>query len=448
MRIDSTTVEIHFPLNSLTFLQSRSMNPSDAATNILRAVEDSGNHYRNSIPMIASENILSPLVRKACDSDLHGRYAEGLPGKRYYQGCDDFDTIEDIGIESAKRVFSCNFANIQSTSGTVSNIAALKALVNPGDTITAVSTADGGHISHARMGAVGVRGLNLVTYPWDEGRMEPDIDASLDLIRKNEPNLVLFGQSVFLFPTPMQELADAAHECGSKVMYDGAHVMGLIAGGVFQDPLREGADVLTGSSHKTFPGPQGGFLLSNSDDPIFHKKLNNSIFPGVCSSYHLHHVAGKAVALAEFEQFGTSYARDIVSNAKALGEALSAEGFDVLAEERGFTESHQVLTRHGGPDSGEGMMAAKRLEKCGIITNMNMLPGDTKAMSGPSGLRLGVPELTRVGMGVNEMTEIARYFSRALLTEEGHDSIKSDITEFKSEFQTVRYCFESGPAYP
>ena len=127
------------------------------------------------------------------------------------------------------------------------------------------------------MGAVGVRGLNLVTYPWDEGRMEPDIDASLDLIRKNEPNLVLFGQSVFLFPTPMQELADAAHECGSKVMYDGAHVMGLIAGGVFQDPLREGADVLTGSSHKTFPGPQGGFLLSNSDDPIFHKKLNNHI---------------------------------------------------------------------------------------------------------------------------------------------------------------------------
>lgn len=424
------------------------MEPRDAAADILRAVEDSGNHYRDSIPMIASENILSPLVRKACNSDLHGRYAEGLPGKRYYQGCDDFDTIEEIGIKSAMRVFNCNFANIQSTSGTVSNIGALKSLAKPGDKITAVSTADGGHISHARMGAVGVRGLNLITYPWNEERMEPDIDASLSMIRENEPNLVLFGQSVFLFPTPLEELADAAHECGSKVMYDGAHVMGLIAGGMFQDPLREGADVLTGSSHKTFPGPQGGFLLSNSDDPSFHKRLNNSIFPGVCSSYHLHHVAGKAVALAEFEQFGSDYASDIVRNAKALGEALSSEGFDVLAEERGFTESHQVLTRHGAPDSGAGMKAADRLEKCGIITNMNMLPGDTKAMSGPSGLRLGVPELTRVGMGVQEMTEIAKYFSRALKSEENHNSIKSDISEFKSEFQTVSYCFEPGPAYP
>ena len=287
------------------------MNPRDATSKILQAVDDSGNHYRHSIPMIASENILSPLVRRACDSDLHGRYAEGLPGKRYYQGCDDFDTIEEMGIKSARRVFNCNFANIQSTSGTVSNIAALKALSNPGDTITAVSTADGGHISHARMGAVGVRGLNLVTYPWDVERMEPDIDASLSLIRDNEPNLVLFGQSVFLFPTPLRELSDAAHEVGSTVMYDGAHVLGLIAGGVFQDPLREGADVMTGSSHKTFPGPQGGFLLSDSEDTTLHKRLNNSIFPGVCSSYHLHHVAGKAVALAEFEQFGAHYANDI-----------------------------------------------------------------------------------------------------------------------------------------
>ena len=424
------------------------MGPRDATSEIMQAVEDSGNHYRHSIPMIASENILSPLVRRACDSDLHGRYAEGLPGKRYYQGCDDFDTIEEIGIKSARRVFDCSFANIQSTSGTVSNIAALKALTNPGDTITAVSTADGGHISHARMGAVGVRGLNLVTYPWDDERMEPDIDASLSLIRKNEPNLVLFGQSVFLFPTPLQELSDAAHEAGSMVMYDGAHVMGLIAGGKFQDPLREGADVMTGSSHKTFPGPQGGFLLSDSDDPGLHKKLNNSIFPGVCSSYHLHHVAGKAVALAEFEEFGEDYARDIVANAQALGAALCSEGFDVIAEERGFTESHQVLTRHGGPDSGSGLRAAQTLEDCGIISNMNMLPGDTKAMSGPSGLRLGVPELTRIGMGVDEMQDVARFFARALIKKDDPSTIRSEVSTFKSDFQTVRYCFEEGPAYP
>jgi glycine hydroxymethyltransferase len=398
--------------------------------------------------MIASENIISPLVAKAVNSDLHGRYAEGLPGKRYYQGCDDFDTIENIGIESAKRVFNCRFANIQSISGTVSNMAALKALAKPGDTITAVSTADGGHISHARMGAVGVRGLNVVTYPWDEERMEPDIDAACEIIRQTKPEIALFGQSVFLFPTPLQEIADAAHEVGAKVMYDGAHVLGLIAGGQFQDPLREGADVMTGSSHKTFPGSQGGFMLSNSDDEKFQRKLNNSIFPGTCSSYHLHHVAGKAVALAEFEAFGADYARDIISNAKALGAALAAEGFDVIAEDRGYTASHQILTRHGGIDSGAGLRAAAILEDAGIITNMNMLPGDTKAMTGPSGLRLGVPELTRVGMGTDEMQDVAGFFARALIAAEDSASVKMDVTDFKSNYQTVKYCFDEGPAYP
>ena len=423
------------------------MSAREAASRILGAVDESGRHYRDSLPMIASENILSPLVRKACNSDLHGRYAEGLPGKRYYQGCDDFDTIEEIGISSAKRVFACNFANIQSTSGTVSNMAGLKALANPGDTITAGSTADGGHISQARMGAGGLRGLNLVTYPWVESRMEPDIDAAAQLIRETEPNIALFGQSVFLFPTPLEELSAAAHEVGAKVMYDAAHVLGLIAGNQFQDPLREGADVMTGSSHKTFPGPQGGFLLSDSDDAKFQRRLNSAIFPGVCSSYHLHHVAGKAVALAEFEQFGADYARDIVANAKALGAALASEGFDVLAEERDYTASHQVLTRHGESDSGAGRDAAALLEDAGIITNMNMLPGDTKAMS-PSGLRLGVPELTRVGMGTDEMQDVARFFARSLIAGEDPAAVRGDVAEFKGEFQTVQYCFETGPAYP
>jgi len=424
------------------------MNPQKQVEAVQVASAASGRHYRDSIPMIASENILSPLVAKAIQGDLHGRYAEGLPGKRYYQGCDDFDTIESIGIESARRVFGCRFANIQSISGTVSNMGALKALAKPGDTITAVSTADGGHISHHPMGAVGMRGLNLVTYPWDEARMEPDVDAACALIREEEPELALFGQSVILFPIPLQEMADAAHEVGAKVMYDGAHVLGLIAGGHFQDPLQEGADVMTGSSHKTFPGPQGGFVLSDSEDETLQKKLNNAIFPGVCSSYHLHHVAGKVVALAEFEAFGADYARDIVANAKALGAALAAEGFDVLAEERGYTSSHQVLTRHGGADSGAGKRAARTLEDCGIITNMNMLPGDTKAMSGPSGLRLGTPELTRVGMGTDEMQDVARFFNRALIEEDDAASVRADVAEFKSRFQTVHYALEQGPAYP
>ena len=407
---------------------------------VLEAVDQSGEHYGTGFPMIASENVISPLVRRACDSDLHGRYAEGLPGKRYYQGCDDFDTIEAIGIQLAQKVFNSSFANIQPTSGTVSNIGALKALVKPGDRITAVSTADGGHISHAQMGAVGLRGLDLHTYPWDIDRMEPDIDAAAAMIRDTEPALALFGASVFLFPTPLEELADVAHEIGARVMYDGAHVLGLIAGGVFQDPLREGADVMTGSSHKTFPGPQGGFLLSNDDDEKFHRRLNNAVFPGTNSSYHLHHVAGKVVALSEFEAFGEQYARDTVRNAKALAAALATEGFDVLAEDRGFTASHQVLTRHGETDSGAGRKAAAMLEEAGIITNMNMLPGDTKAMT-PSGLRLGVQELTRHGMGITEMEEVATCFRRVLIDQEDPSTVKTRVNQIRSDFTEVRYCF-------
>ncbi len=428
-------------------------SPSQAtlskAQTVLSATEASGDLYRNGLGMIASENIVSPMVQKIVSSDLHGRYAEGLPGKRYYQGCDDFDTIESLGIQLAKKVFNAPFANIQSTSGTVSNIGALKALAKPGDKITAVSTADGGHISHARMGAVGLRDLNLSTYPWNEERMEPDIDGSCALIRELEPRVTLVGQSVFLFPTPLREIADAAHEVGASVMYDGAHVLGLIAGGCFQDPLREGADLMTGSSHKTFPGPQGGFLLSSSEDPVFQRKLNTSIFPGVCSSYHLHHVAGKVVALAEFEEYGTAYAHDIVKNGQAFASALAAEGFDVLAESRGYTASHQVLTRHGDTDSGAGAKAARLLEDAGIITNMNMLPGDTKALT-PSGLRLGVQELTRVGMGTLEMQEVAKLYARVLLHSEDPSAVKQDVSLLKSDFQTIRYCFndENINGYP
>lgn len=422
---------------------------TDTGAQILNAVHSSTALYRNGLGMIASENIISPKVREAVNSDLHGRYAEGLPGKRYYQGCADFDTIESLGIELAKDVFNAPFVNLQSISGTVSNIGVLKAFAKPGDNITAVSTADGGHISHARMGAVGVRDLKLTTYPWNEERMEPDIDGSLKLIREVEPRLALFGQSVFLFPTPLKELAEAAHEVGATVMYDGAHVLGLIAGGVFQDPLREGADVMTGSSHKTFPGPQGGFVIGASEDPAIHRRLNNAIFPGVCSSYHLHHVAGKAVALAEFKAHGHAYARDVVRNAKAFAGALASEGFDVLAEGRGYTASHQVLTRHGALDSGAGATAATLLEQAGIVTNMNMLPGDTKALT-PSGLRLGVQELTRVGMGLNEMEEVAKLYARVLIHNEHPDSVKQDVHALKNDFLTVKYCFDANDnsAYP
>ncbi|MGB1586883.1 MAG: serine hydroxymethyltransferase [Thermoplasmatota archaeon] len=416
------------------------MDPRAAVDAVRNAAKRSTDQFRDGLGMIASENIVSPRVAEMLVTDLHGRYAEGLPGKRYYQGCGPFDDIEALGIDLAQKVFGARFANIQSTSGTNSNMAALKALTKPGDNITAVSLADGGHISHAPMGAVGMRGLKLHTYPWIEADMQIDVDAAVKMIHDVKPSLALFGQSMILFPTPMDEVAAAAHDVGAHVMYDGAHVLGLIAGGQFQDPLREGADVMTGSSHKTFPGPQGGFVLSDSEDAAIHKKLNGGVFPGVCSNYHLHHMAGKVIALAEFEAFGKQYAADIVANAQAFGAALAERGFDVLAEERGFTRTHQVVTRHGEADSAAGAKAAQDLEDAGIITNMNMLPGDTKPLR-PSGLRLGVQELTRVGMAKDQMQDVAQFYKRVLLDGEDTAAVRRDVAAFKADFQAVRYCF-------
>lgn len=402
--------------------------------------------FASSLPMIASENILSPRALEMLTTDFHGRYAEGLPGKRYYQGCKYFDEVESRCIDLAKRLFRAGWANVQSTSGTVSNMAALKSLAKPGDTITAVSTADGGHISHAKMGAVGLRGLQVVEYPWDTESMTVDVDGAVKLIRQVRPRVTLFGQSVFLFPTPLKNgLTDAAHDVGAHVLYDGAHVLGLIAGGQFQDPLREGADVMTGSTHKTLPGPQGGVNLSNhrgdtEEDAKFLRTLESGVFPGVVSSYHLHHVAAKAVAFAEHIEFGRDYAAQTVKNAKALAQALHERGLKVFAEARGFTESHQCLVQIGELGAGKGKWAAELLEQANIITNMNMVPGDTKALS-PSGLRLGAQELTRIGMREPQMREIADLYADLLLRQVPPATVKGRVAALRRQFNRVHYCF-------
>jgi glycine hydroxymethyltransferase len=422
------------------------MGMREEADAIRAAARRNNEFFGSSLPMIASENILSPRALEMLVTDFHGRYAEGLPGKRYYQGCAEFDIVEAKTIELAKKLFRCNFANVQPTSGTVSNMAVLKALVKPGEAITALSTAAGGHISHAKMGAVGVRGLNVTEYPWDVDRMELDVDGSVKLIRETKPRLCLFGGSVILFPTPLKgAVADACHEVGANVMFDGAHVLGLIAGGKFQQPLHEGADVMTGSTHKTLPGPQGGVVLSDHKgtteaDAKFLKSLDQGVFPGTNSSYHLHHVAAKGIAFAEHIEFGAAYASQIVKNAKALAEALAREGFKVFGEDRGFTETHQCLVQVGNVGEGKGKWAAEVLEKAGIITNMNLVPGDTKPMN-PSGLRLGTQELTRIGMKEPQMREIASLYAKALIQGSPVENVKKEVQTLRRQFNKVQFCF-------
>ena len=401
--------------------------------------------FANSLPMIASENVLSPLCREMLITDFHGRYAEGTPGKRYYEGCEFFDNVEIKAMELAKKLFDCNYADVRPTAGTTANLAVLKALMKPGEDATVLDLANGAHISFGKWGAAGVRGINLISYPFNDEEMNIDIDGAVKLIKKVKPKLALNGRSVFLFPSPIKELAEAAHEVGAYLIYDAAHVLGLIGGKQFQDPFREGADVMNGSTHKTLPGPQGGMILSNhkgdtDEDKSFLKKLGFGVFPGVTSSYHLHHVAAKAIAYAEHLEFGEVYAKQTIKNAQSFAQSLHERGFNVFGEKLGFTKSHQILLAIG---PGKGKEASKKLEDAGIVTNMNTIPGDKNPFN-PSGLRLGTPELTRLGMKDKEMNEIAEFYERVILKNESPNKIKADIKEFRKGFQELHYCFKEG----
>ncbi len=410
---------------------------------IMRAAEKHQSWYRDCLPMIASTNLTSKNVRRLAASDLAHRYAEGVVGHRFYQGCGYIDDIEAKTIELAEKLFHAEHANVQPTSGVVANIATFFALASPGDTMISLDVPQGGHISHVRYSAAGVRGLRVIAHPFDPEIMNIDPDRMVAQIRETKPRIVLFGGSLFLFPHPIEEACEAADEVGATIVYDGAHVLGLIAGKRFQDPLREGAMVVTGSTHKTFPGPQGAMILCKEE---LSEKIDEAVFPGTVSNHHLHHLAGLGVALSEMTEFGEAYATKVIANAKSLAQALYERGFDVLCEPLGFTESHQVavdVTKVGGSSK-----IATRLEESNIIVNKNLLPGDPVSITvEPSGIRIGTQELTRIGMGASEMDAIADFVKRIVLDCESPESVKSDVIELKRSYQKVCYCFDDTGAY-
>jgi glycine hydroxymethyltransferase len=406
--------------------------------------------FNKSIPLIASENIPSPAVREAIISDFGNRYAEGWPGDRVYAGCTYIDQVEIICNDLAKKVFRAEFADCRATSGVVANLAIYAAFSNPGDYMMAASIPNGGHISHGKKehsGTAGlVHGLNIEHYPFSKEEMTIDVDATKrkieEMIRNGKvPKIGMFGGSLFLFPHPVKELSNFMHDHGMYVNYDGAHVAGLIAGGEFQDPLKEGADSMTMSSHKTLWGPQGGIIVS------FEKRadaIKKAIFPGNTSSHHLHHVAGKAIALAESLEFGKDYAKQVIKNAKALAGALVEYGFRVLGEKRGYTASHQIAVDVS--KFGDGGSVEKKLEKANIILNRQLLPGDIKAgrhYMHPSGVRIGVPETTRLGMKEGEMKEIANFIKRVVVNMQDPNIVAKDVADFRKQFQKVQYTFDN-----
>ncbi len=315
----------------------------------------------------------------------------------------------------------------------------------------ALAIPNGGHISTGRKefsGTAGaVHGLEVEYFAFDRNEMNIDIAKTKQKIEKmakeenKPPKLAMFGGSLFLFPQPISELADTLHQIGATVAYDAAHVAGLIAGGRFQDPLREGADAVTLSTHKTLFGPQGGAVISFEK---YAEQIKKATFPSNTSNHHLHNLAGKAVAFAEMLEFGKQYAGQIIANAKALAQALNERGLNVLGEKKGFTESHQVavdVTKYG---LGGDMERA--LESANIIVNRQLLPGDIQAgrhYTNPGGIRIGTSEITRIGMKETHMAEVAEFIKRVAIDKEDPKKVKLEVAEFRKGFQKVHYCFES-----
>jgi len=426
------------------------LNAKEIQDNILKLIKEHHEWFNNSIPLIASENIPSPAVREAVASDFGNRYAEGWPGERVYAGCTFIDKVENICNDLARSVFKAEFADCRATSGVVANLAIYSAFSNPGDTMIASSIPTGGHISHGKKehsGTAGlVHGLVIEHFPFSKENMTIDVELTKKKIdtmidEGKGPKIAMFGGSLFLFPHPVKELSEFLHDRNVYINYDGAHVAGLIAGGQFQDPLREGADSMTMSSHKTLWGPQGGIIVSVEK---YSDSIKKAIFPGNTSSHHLHHVAGKAVALAESLEFGEEYAKQVIKNAKMLAYSLANHGFNVLGEKRGYTESHQLAVDVS--NYGDGGTIEKDLEKCNIILNRQLLPGDIKEGRNyfhPSGIRIGVPEVTRLGMKEDEMQEIATFIKKIVIDKQDNAKVLQNVTEFKKNFQKVHYAFDN-----
>jgi len=437
-----TPTEVH---DDATLAAARALidatDPAGMQREVLAAVERNANwRGRECINLLAPEALVSPTVQKLLSSEVGQRAAEGHigPVNRWFAGTRHIDEIEALCVELLKRLFGADYAEHRLVASMLGNMAVYAAMTEPGDTVMTIPQPVGGHSSNRHDGPAGIRGLNIVDVPFDPHELEVDLDAFAEAGRAAKPRLVALGASMTLFPLPVVEIAAIASEWGGKVFFDGAHQLGLIAGGQFQDPLNEGAAVLTGSAGKTFSGPQSGVMVWN--DPELTKPLTDVVFPALAATHQVNRVAALAAAAAELIEFGREYMAAIVANAQALAQALDTRGVPVLGAHKGYTRTHQVIA--DVRSFGGGLDVAHRLAEANIITNKNLLPDDRPSdWDRPSGLRIGTTEVTRLGMGATEMDAIADLIAAVLVEGEDARAVKARAEELRAGFQTVRYTF-------
>jgi len=414
----------------------------ESAVRDVEAVVREQNAWRfgRTINLIASENILSLRARRLLGSDFHHRYAEGHPGHRYYQGTRHIDTIEAEVERLFRRLFRCTRAEVRTVSGTLANDAAFGAMIPHEAPVYINTVVTGAHISHQKFGSMGRYTRNYRHYPMLPDGYRIDVGKLKAEIAQDPPAAILFGRTLFLHPEPIREVVDVCREKKVRILFDGAHVLGLIAGRQFQDPLAEGTDVLMGSTHKTFFGPQRGAVLSNLGDEDW-KKIDHAAFPGMSSNHHLDTLPPLLVATLETIAFGEAYAKQVVANARRLAQSLTAQGFAVEGREFGYTFSHQVAVNVDA--QGGGAKVSRRLEENDVIVNMNLLPSDHgRSPNDPSGIRIGAQEMTRIGMKEPEMDELARLFRDCLMLGK---NVTGEVNRLRGRFTRVAYSFADAP---
>ena len=398
---------------------------------------------RQCLNLLAPEAPTSRTVRALLSSEVGTRAAEGHigPVNRWFAGTQHIDEIEALCVELLKKVFRARYADHRLVASMIGNMAVYTALTEPGDVIMSLTQPFGGHSSNRSDGPAGVRGLKIVDIPFDPVELEVDLDLFRKMAPLVRPKLVALGASMTLFPFPLQAMQEVISEWGGRLFFDGAHQLGLVAGGQFQDPLREGAAVMTGSAGKTFSGPQSGIIVW--DDPTLTESITHAIFPVLAATHQVNRVAALAASAAELLAYGQVYMAQIVRNAQALGAALDRRGIPMLGAHKGYTITQQVIA--DVRQFGGGFQVAQRLARANIITNKNLIPADRpKDWDRPGGLRMGTIEVTRLGMGEAQMETIADFIARILVEQVEPETVRDDVMDFRQPYQTLYYCFEHG----
>jgi len=385
---------------------------------IAKILQEETHRQKTTLEMIASENIASEAVMEANGSNFTNKYAEGYPGRRYYHGCEEYDKVENIAIDRAKKLFDAEYANVQPHSGSTANQAVFLATTKPGDTVLSLSLAHGGHLSHGHPANMAGKYFNIVHYTVKKDTELIDYDEVVKLAREHKPKLIITGGSAYPRLIDFAKFREVADEIGSTFHVDMAHFSGLVAGKAIPSPVPH-ADILTTTTHKTLRGPRGGLILAKEE---FGKKLNSSVFPGFQGGPLMHVVMAKAVAFGEdLKPSFQDYAKRVIKNAQVLGETLVERGLRLVA---GGTDTHLILVDLTAFDV-TGKAVSDALEDAGITINMNMIPFDTKKPTECSGIRIGTPALTSRGMGEDEMKQIGNWIADIAKDVENKDLIKS-----------------------